>query len=518
MSLVDVTEYIFDDKNSSEVYTQKYLTVCQRVPKIRVACLNHETVRVRLCELEYQEKNRSFCSLLLNECYSINQYEYDNLMPTEYIRICKYRNKQDLDKSIDFNKKLENARKSNEILNQIHGYLSFISIIVSLIFLVATFVTYLLFKQLRSLPTWNIINLVFALFIAQFTFLVGSLVSSNKDFCFVISIFSHYGFLAAFFWMNIIAFDLFRNFRSNVILKTITLKERLPQYLVYGWVSPFLIVLICLIIDLTVKISMDDTYFRPCYAGYLEGCANFHKISLNQNDSFGLNETLLLSNKTTRLKYLKMNNQTTLIESCTSNLPQVYLIKILSSTCWIQNGKINFLLLELKILIFSYLKGKANLLYFGIPIAVIIVVNSVFFFITIYNIRRRKSQQKESNLRRASKSKMPSDKDVKFYIQIAFILGFTWIIGFFLTTFSSSNENLNIIYQILIYLFILLNALIGVFIFFVFLFKKETLRLYVDLIKCVYKTKKKKRTFSEITTPSRSKNSSLSSTDTFVST
>ncbi len=139
-------------------------------------------------------------------------------------------------------------------------------------------------------------------------------------------------------------------------------------------------------------------------------------------------------------------------------------------------------------MVFTILKGNANLLFFGIPIAIIIVANSVYFFLTIFNIRKRKNNKNQVELRRFARSKIPTDKDVKFYIQIAFILGFTWIIGFFLTSFSSGNENLKILYQILIYVFILLNALIGVFIFFVFLFKKETLNLYLSMLKCIRKT------------------------------
>ena len=88
-------------------------------------------------------------------------------------------------------------------------------------------------------------------------------------------------------------------------------------------------------------------------------------------------------------------------------------------------------------------------MFFGIPVAVIIIVNSVFFFLTIYNIRRLKTKQKKTDIRRFSRSKTAADKDVKFYIQIGFILGFTWIIGFFLTTFSASYANLKIVYQIL---------------------------------------------------------------------
>lgn len=150
-------------------------------------------------------------------------------------------------------------------------------------------------------------------------------------------------------------------------------------------------------------------------------------------------------------------------------------------------------------------------MFFGIPVAVIIIVNSVFFFLTIYNIRRLKTKQKKTDIRRFSRSKTAADKDVKFYIQIGFILGFTWIIGFFLTTFSASYANLKIVYQILTYLFIILNALTGVFIFFVFLFKKETLSLYLNLFSCFKRG-------SINSSPSRSKNSSVSSIVTIVST
>jgi len=73
----------------------------------------------------------------------------------------------------------------------------------------------------------------------------------------------------------------------------------------------------------------------------------------------------------------------------------------------------------------NYIIGNANLVFFGIPIALILAVNFVYFTLTIYNIRSQK--MKKSNLRRFSRSKTAADKDVKFYIQIALILGNTLI-------------------------------------------------------------------------------------------
>lgn len=92
-----------------------------------------------------------------------------------------------------------------------------------------------------------------------------------------------------------------------------------------------------------------------------------------------------------------------------------------------------------------------------------------------------KSNQKKSKMRRFSRVKLPGDEDLKFYIQMAFILGFSWITGFIMTTFLKYYESIEILNNIFIYLFILSNALIGVFIFFAFIFKRDVRMLYVKL-------------------------------------
>ncbi len=92
-----------------------------------------------------------------------------------------------------------------------------------------------------------------------------------------------------------------------------------------------------------------------------------------------------------------------------------------------------------------------------------------------------KSNQKKSKMRRFSRVKLPGDEDLKFYIQMAFIMGFTWITGFIMTTFLKYYETIEILNNIFIYLFILSNALIGVFIFFAFIFKRDVRMLYLKL-------------------------------------
>jgi hypothetical protein len=157
------------------------------------------------------------------------------------------------------------------------------------------------------------------------------------------------------------------------------------------------------------------------------------------------------------------------------------------------------------------------------------VANGVFYFFTIYNIHKsKKKQQKNKNeLRRFSRVKLPGDREAKFYIQMGCIMGFTWIIGFFLTTFSRSSHNLtnklrfsDIVYLIFTYLFILLNSSTGVFIFFAFLFRKEILAMYVKKLKILKKRHFSNREYcwssNEIDLNKRSREVSQSSSVNFV--
>lgn len=154
-------------------------------------------------------KNRSYCSKIIDECYSSNQYEYDEYKPTEFIRVCKYEMTEN-HSLITYKDKILSRIDTTNILSALAGWLSSVALIISTIFMVLTLVTYTLFKELRNIPGWLIINLTIALCLAQFFFLLGSLIKSLPLGCFIVAIITHYSFLASFFWMNVIAFDLYR--------------------------------------------------------------------------------------------------------------------------------------------------------------------------------------------------------------------------------------------------------------------------------------------------------------------
>lgn len=155
--------------------------------------------------------NRSYCSRIIDECYSINQYEYDEYKPDEFVRICKYEVTSD-HSVLDYKNKILNLTASHDtdVLSTMGGWLSFVSVMLSIAFMIATLVTYALFKELRTIPGWLVINLTLTLCFAQFFFLLGSLVNQSPVTCFVVSIVTHYAFLSSFAWMHVVAFDLYR--------------------------------------------------------------------------------------------------------------------------------------------------------------------------------------------------------------------------------------------------------------------------------------------------------------------
>lgn len=191
--------------------------MCNTSPKITAGCYNHETIRVSLCELNPMI-DLSYCFRKVNgKCFFIDEYEMDSIEPDKYIRVCKwYKEDNNLTNYTysDLLAALKPESSSNYDVNTaIAGWTSVITLSISLVSMFICLITFALFKELRNIPGWNIINLVLTLIVGQLSFLLGSFWAGNSVHCFIIAITTHYGFLASFFWMNVIAFDLHRNFK-----------------------------------------------------------------------------------------------------------------------------------------------------------------------------------------------------------------------------------------------------------------------------------------------------------------
>ena len=104
----------------------------------------------------------------------------------------------------------------------------------------------------------------------------------------------------------------------------------------------------------------------------------------------------------------------------------------------------------------------ALLLSFGLPVALLLVINVVLFIrcvVGIYKARKIASRARHRD----------SKNDLIVYIKMASLMGFTWTFGFLANVVQI---------QAFWYIFIVLNSLQGVFIFLSFTLKSSILRMY----------------------------------------
>ena len=429
-NLIDVTDLILGN-SAGDTFT--LLSVCDRAPKIN-RCTSNMIVKMHKCEFDFDTVSRAFClRSIKSRCLTIDEYELDG-SNIDYIGVCQ----QD-------QLRIEETDDETAV-SSIEGTLSSVAIIISLVFMILTLITYMLFKSLRNIPGWNIMNLTVSLAFAQLFLLLGSTINKYPLVCFIHSIITHYGFLTSFCWMNIISIDLYKNFgrkSRHVLLRTLSAKERLPKYLLYGWLAPLIVIAASVATDF----GLTSSSFKPCYASYLNGCFVDLNSSLRSH-TYNQSLTAALNATSDCLQRLQNNNSSQKV--------------ILTRYCWINNE-------------------RANFVFFIFPIAVIIVINGVLFFKVIVNIRKMKAKQQKLKMRRFSRVKIPGDEDVKFYFQMSILMGFTWVIGFFLPILSSKSSETRILQNILKYVFILLNLSMGIFIFFVFIFRENVKLLYKNL-------------------------------------
>ena len=143
----------------------------------------------------------------------------------------------------------------------VQGVLSFLGVLVSLVALAVQFFVYMMFPVLRNTPGKCIVCLVASLFVGQVLYLLAMVPGPA---CPYMGAVMHYAWLAAFFWMNVLAVDLFKTFSSGEVSRTVSsgsMSKKFVVYSVYAWLAPAVIVAVAAVMDLA---DVDDVY-RPHY-------------------------------------------------------------------------------------------------------------------------------------------------------------------------------------------------------------------------------------------------------------
>ena len=131
----------------------------------------------------------------------------------------------------------------------VQSWLTVIGMILSITALFFTVITLLLFPELRNIPGEIVIRLSVALALAQFFFLIRSLVLGVDIICKVTAVLQHCFWLMAFGWMNVFAIDVSATFVYMYISGSPLEPSRMRRYDAYGWSVPVLFVAVCNVVE-----------------------------------------------------------------------------------------------------------------------------------------------------------------------------------------------------------------------------------------------------------------------------
>lgn len=146
-----------------------------------------------------------------------------------------------------------------------------IGLAISAIFLAATLAAGSLLPASHHVLHWRCqTNHVFCLLVGDVLLCITQVAGANFQFwpCFLIAVAMHFVFLAAFFWLNTMCFNIWWTFRDLRPQSTEKSQERIRLYLyeAYAWGVPFVIVFIGAVSDLVPHERHDYEFLRPRFA------------------------------------------------------------------------------------------------------------------------------------------------------------------------------------------------------------------------------------------------------------
>ena len=125
--------------------------------------------------------------------------------------------------------------------------ISYVGIGLSIVCLLLVLITYSLFKELRTLPGVNLMNLCLSLLAVHSMFMVAGATRIRLP-CRSIAVLLHYFNLSSFVWMSLIAFDTYRTFSRTCYTRQSTGKVK-ARFLAIGWLPSLVFVVVCFSLD-----------------------------------------------------------------------------------------------------------------------------------------------------------------------------------------------------------------------------------------------------------------------------
>ncbi|XP_076245702.1 G-protein coupled receptor Mth2 isoform X1 [Calliopsis andreniformis] len=139
-----------------------------------------------------------------------------------------------------------------------------IGIIISIPFFLVTFLVYAIIPELRNLYGKTLMCYVACLILAYTFLILAKLFYFAFSFCSAIAIIIYFSFLASFFWLNVMCFDIwwtfggFRSLQGSVKQRE---RKKFLIYSIYAWGCASLLTGVCMIMDFLPQIP--NSFIRP---------------------------------------------------------------------------------------------------------------------------------------------------------------------------------------------------------------------------------------------------------------
>lgn len=135
--------------------------------------------------------------------------------------------------------------------------------LLSVPFLVITFLVYGLIPELRNLHGKNLMSYVVCLSVAYTSMAIIHLKTdtiSHTLFCKWLGYVAYIGFVSSFFWLNVMCFDIWWTFRGVRGVQRNAQRKKFIMYSLYGWGCPLCIFTFIYLVD---HLPLFDEYMRP---------------------------------------------------------------------------------------------------------------------------------------------------------------------------------------------------------------------------------------------------------------
>ncbi|XP_050072914.1 G-protein coupled receptor Mth2-like [Anopheles maculipalpis] len=142
---------------------------------------------------------------------------------------------------------------------EVHRWHS-LGMIISIPFLVATLIVYALIPDLRNIPGKSLMCYVFALAVSYLALILikRSVFDNSPDWCTAIGYVYYFAVMSSFFWLNVMAFDIYWTFGGRT--RRTTDQGKFLLYCCYGFGCPLVFLALALVADHT---ELMYTSLRP---------------------------------------------------------------------------------------------------------------------------------------------------------------------------------------------------------------------------------------------------------------